>query len=282
MLRSQKTTVYRLNHTPPDHLPLTVRSAGSYTLQGNDRKEPARTKWFSEIFWCESGAGDFHLPDHRFTLQPGEVCYLLPGEVHDLRPRQTPWKYHWITFDHKNSPTWLRSFGLLRRPYSSGPFPAELFQSIVNRIEEGTTTGDRHAAHLAHEFLLAATELRDGTRHQTPSNWVVECREIIDNDFTNPALNVNELAERLEIHRATLFRAFKKAYKMTPSQYLQNRRLHYAMDLLKRERIPMTEVSRLSGISDANYLTKQIKRISGLAPRDFRAHHVSSARPKTG
>jgi len=96
---------------------------------------------------------------------------------------------------------------------------------------------------------------------------------MIEQDYTNPKLNINELAERLQVHRATLFRAFKQTYKMTPSQYLQNRRLHYAMELLKAGRHSIKEVARLSGITDQNYLTKLIRRKSGFSPRDFRASY---------
>jgi AraC-like DNA-binding protein len=60
---------------------------------------------------------------------------------------------------------------------------------------------------------------------------------------------------------------------MTPSQYLQNRRLHYAMELLKAGRHSIKEVAQLSGITDQNYLTKLIRRKSGFSPRDFRASY---------
>ena len=273
MIHSKKFSIYRLIHVPPEHLPLTVRSAGTYSLYQDSMIEPPFAKWFSEIFWCESGSGEFRLPGQKFTLTAGEVAYLLPGEWHDLRPLQQPWKYHWITLDHKNSAMWLEAFGFIRRPFQAGSFPSELFQSLVDSINQGTTSGDRRSAHLVHALLLAATEMRDGTNLQTASNLVTKCREIINSDYTNPNLNVNELAEILHVHRATLFRSFKQTYKITPSQYLQNRRLHHAMELLKAGRHSMKEVAQLSGITDANYLTKLIRRKSGFSPRDFRASY---------
>ncbi len=230
-------------------------------------------KWFCEIFWCESGSGSFHLGGQSFTLRAGEICYLLPGELHDLRPELEPWTYHWLTLDHKSSPDWLESFGFIRRPFEAGPFPGKLFRKIVKCIESGTTDGDRQAAHLTHELLLAATEQRDGSSTQTDTSWVAKCRDIIDQQYTNPKLAISELADQLRVHRATLFRGFKRTYKMTPSQYLQNRRLHYAMELLKAGRHSIKEVAQLSGINDQNYLTKLIRRKSGFSPREFRASY---------
>ncbi|MDP0495119.1 MAG: AraC family transcriptional regulator [Verrucomicrobiota bacterium JB024] len=273
MLHSTKNSVYRLSHIPPEHLPLTVRSAGTYRLLKGSLVEPPFEKWFAEIFWCESGAGEFRLSGQSFSLKAGEVCYLLPGELHDLRPTHEPWKYHWLTLDHRNSPTFLESFGFVERPFRAGDFPTKLFQSILDSIGQGTASGDRQAAHLTHELLLAATELRDGTHLPKASNWVVKCRDMIDRHYTEPTLNVNELADQLQVHRATLFRVFKQTYKMTPSQYLQSRRLHYAMELLKAGRHSIKEVAQLSGITDQNYLTKLIRRKSGFSPRDFRASY---------
>lgn len=273
MLHSEKDSVYRFNHTPPEHLPLAVRSAGFYRLRPGSMIEPSFTKWFSEIFWCASGNGDFRLAGQTFTVKAGEVFYLLPGELHDLEPREAPWEYYWLTLDHKESARWLKSFGFVERPFAAGEVPRERFANLIDCLRQGSTSGDRQAAHHAHALLLAATERKYGAASFKPADWVVQCREIIDRDYTDPQLNVNELAHTLKVHRATLFRAFRQAYRMTPSVYLQNRRLHHAMELLKAGQLSVKEVARESGIPDANYFTKLLRRKSGFSPREFCANY---------
>ena len=86
MTRSQKTIDFRFNHELPSHLPLAVRSVGESDLVPGSQIEPPSRKWFSEIFWSERGRGEFRLERRRYQVGGGEIFYLLPGEIHDIRP----------------------------------------------------------------------------------------------------------------------------------------------------------------------------------------------------
>jgi len=271
MLRSEKTSVFRFNHELPPHLPLAVRSAGSYSMVLGSQMEEPLTKWFSQIFWSEEGEGEFVLSRRRFRVRDSEVFYLLPGEVHDIRPVSRPWKYHWLTLDHGQSAAWLKAFGFTRRPLPARACPVGMFRRLQELVGKGTPGGDREAAHQAHAILLAALEGSLAPLSKPRSSWVEVCRQRMDEEFPNPQFNVAAMADEMQVHRATLFRAFVAAYGMTPSSYLQNRRLHQAMELLKASDTPIKEVAQRVGMNDANYLARLIRRVSGISPRRFRA-----------
>jgi AraC-like DNA-binding protein len=273
MLHKEKFSIYRFHSAPAPNLPLSVRSAGSYRLRLDSRLEKPLTKWFCEVFWCESGAGEFRLGKQTHKVEAGEVFYLLPGESHDLRPRVEPWVYHWFTLDHKQSAVWLQAFGFDERPIPATAFPEKTFTALCHCVKEGTTRGDRQAAHLAHAMLLAATDYRDGAFVGRLPIRVVQCRQYIDAHYADPNLNINLLATKMGLHRTSLFRAFRQAYQITPSTYLQNKRIHQAMELLKEGKLSIQDVALESGIPDANYLTKLIRRKSGVSARAFRANY---------
>lgn len=271
MLRSKKTSIYRFNHELPPALPLAVRSAGIYSLTNDSLIEPPMRKWFSEVYWTEEGAGEFSLEKRTLRVGRGEVFYLLPGEMHQLKPVTPRWKYHWFTLDHPMSPQWLEAFGFVKRPLPAPQFPAATFDALRAALSEGTMKGDRQAAHYAHEILLAAMEGSLSPLARTHSSWVEACRKQLDERFADPLLNVSAIANELGLHRSTLFRAFLAAHGMTPSHYLQNLRLHHAMELLKQTELPIKEVAVRSGLAGANYLGRLITRLSGMSPRQFRA-----------
>lgn len=271
MLRSRKSSVYRFNHELPPCLPLAVRSAGVYALANDSLVEPPMRKWFSEVFWSEEGAGEFVLEKRRIRVEGSGVFYLLPGEMHELRPLTPRWKYHWFTLDHALSPQWLEAFGFVTRPLPAKRCPVELFDALREAVGEGTMEGDRRASHQAHAILLAALEGSLSPFAKLPSSWVEDCRKRLDERFADPLLNVNAIANEIGLHRSTLFRAFLAAYGMTPSHYLQNLRLHHAMELLKQTELPIKEVAVRAGLTSANYLGRLIARLSGSSPRRFRA-----------
>ncbi len=271
MLRSHKVSVFRFNPELPPNLPLAVRSTGIYSLVDDSQVEPPSRKWFSEVFWSVEGAGEFVLGKRRIRVEGGGVFHLLPGEVHELRPLTPCWKYCWLTLDHPMSPQWLEAFGFVKRPLPARPCPVEIFESLRRALGEGTMKGDRLAAQYAHQLLSAAVEGSLTPISRIPSGWVDECRENLMKRFSDPGLNVNAVADELGVHRSTLFRAFLSAYGMTPSHYLQNLRLHHAMELLKRTDLPIGEVAARSGLAGTNYLGRLISRLSGMSPGKFRA-----------
>lgn len=273
MLHPLKNSVYRFNHELPPHLPLAVRSAGEYILTPDAPIERPQRKWFCEIFWSEKGCGEFELDKQQIQVTDCEIFFLLPGEMHSVRALSKPWKYHWFTLDHPQSPAWLEALGFTQRPLPAQHCPVDLFDDLRAAVKKGTMPGDREAAHHAHSILLAAMEGSLAPFAKMRRSWVGECRQRIDKGYTDPQLDVAAIAKGMQIHRATLFRAFLEAYGMTPSQYLQSRRLHHAMELLKQSDAPIKEVAVLVGMNDANYLGRLIRKVSGVPPQRFRENY---------
>jgi AraC-like DNA-binding protein len=276
-LDSQKTSDYRFNYELPQGLPLAVRSVGEYQLSPNSQIERPVRKWFSEIFWSVKGCGEFRLGNRRYEVRGCSVFYLLPGEVHDVRPLSQRWKFHWFTLDHGQSPLWLEAFGLTHRPFTVLRFPSDLFRNLRLAVRKGTRRGDQEAAHCAHAILLAAMEGNREPSVRLPASWVENCRHRIDLGFADPEINITAIAQEIGVHRATLFRAFLAEYGMTPSRYLQSLRLRKAMELLKSSDAPIKQIAADSGIKDPNYFARLFQKVSGRVPSMFRAAYRRTA-----
>ncbi len=277
MLQHKKKIVFRFNHETPINLPLAVRSCGTYSLVPHLPPEPPFQKWFCEIFWSVKGSGEFELDGSKIVVKENEIFYHLPGEIHTIRPLTTPWTYHWLTLDHNLAPKWLETFGFLKRPFPANHCPTALFKSLQASLREGTLQGERRASHLAHAILLSATE-KIYTRSESRNTLCQECKRIMDNHYIEPQLNINTIATKLRVHRATLFRSFLTAYGITPSHYLQSRRLHHAIELLKQGNLQVQEVTVQVGMTDPNYLTRLIRKVTGMSPQLLRSRLTKTHR----
>jgi AraC-like DNA-binding protein len=66
--------------------------------------------------------------------------------------------------------------------------------------------------------------------------------------------------------RSKLFRCFRMVYGMTPFEYLRNRRLETAMDLLMDGRMNVAQAAYAVGFSCPSYFTKAFKKYFGHLP----------------
>lgn len=264
--QQKRWMVFRAQPQPRNHLPLGVRSVGRYCV--NRQWQEKRTQlWFTQLFWTFEGSGSFSIENRRVRVSAGDIFIYHPGETHDLRSEADNWGYCWLTLDHPQSAAWVSGFGLTRHTQPEHPCPQRLFRNIRSALEQGTEQGEREAAHHAHALLLAATPQPDSPA-QAP--LAAAAKQMIDTSFTDAALNIQQIADTLHIHRSTLFRHFIARYGLTPVQYLGNLRLRHAISLINSGHTAIAEIAARTGFSDPNYLSRRIAERTGMPARKIR------------
>lgn len=98
--------------------------------------------------------------------------------------------------------------------------------------------------------------------------------DIIHNEFDNPDLSVNSLAERVFLTPTYLSTLFKKDIGVPIGQYMSNYRMEKAKQLLKDKRYKLYQISNLVGCSDSNYFAKIFKRQIGVTPSEYRENKL--------
>jgi len=91
----------------------------------------------------------------------------------------------------------------------------------------------------------------------------------IDSDL-NGELGLKALAELQGINPSYLSTLFKKETGQTVTDYVNQRRMHLAVQLLGGTRLQIQTVAQHCGIPDVNYFTKVFKKYVGKTPRQFR------------
>jgi LacI family transcriptional regulator len=85
-------------------------------------------------------------------------------------------------------------------------------------------------------------------------------------DFRLPAL-----LDHLHVSRSVLYRHFREASHASPVNELRRARLDRAKQLLLETREPLAEIAAACGFEHLSQLSREIKRATGLPPREFRA-----------
>lgn len=95
----------------------------------------------------------------------------------------------------------------------------------------------------------------------------------IDSDL-NGELGLKTLAELQGINASYLSTLFKKETGQTVTDYVNQRRMHLAVQLLGGTRLQIQTVAQHCGIPDVNYFTKVFKKYVGKTPGQFRQDSI--------
>jgi AraC family transcriptional regulator len=105
-----------------------------------------------------------------------------------------------------------------------------------------------------------------------PSRLVKRIEEYVDTHLESP-LNIEELATTLGISISHFARSFRNAVGLTPHNYVMQRRLHRAQDLLLHSALPLVAIALQTGFSDQSHFSRRFHQLVGLPPKLFREHH---------
>ena len=148
--------------------------------------------------------------------------------------------------------------------YVEKPFSIEYLEGIIRNTLEMRR---RLLETFAHEPLEPVTKIAS---NQTDNDFLTRMNALIEQNFANPDLNVNFLAEELAISRSGLFAKIKSLADVTPNEMIQIVRLKRAAQLLREGNLTVSEVCYRVGFSSPSYFTKCFSKQFGIKPTEWK------------
>lgn len=265
-----RKTVSRPDVTNLPYLPMPVhvRSAG-YNEAESGWEELRGARPFVQVFWCVKGSGEFIMPEDNYTIRAGEIFYHLPMEIHQHRScdASKPWCYYWFTFDGAYAEKFMLSYGYPRKSDPAVDCPVELFAELELLLRRHTAYAQRHAFAIAAEILARI----GGMENTDPVESLIRrFITLAEENIGNPGVTVQDLAKKLGVHRMTLNNHFRKEMKISPGKYLDDLRVHHAMQLLRDTSLSQKEICEQSGIANQSYFCRLIREATGFSPGEYR------------
>ncbi|MEL3906209.1 MAG: helix-turn-helix domain-containing protein [Treponema sp.] len=146
--------------------------------------------------------------------------------------------------------------------YLLKPLDDTVFYAVLSRIQEKLTAQkNTQIRHSSPYFDIPLPP--DG-------NYIVkEACAFIEREFAGP-ISLYEAAISLNISESHLARLFKEQTGMTFVNYLTLYRLNRSITLMKDSRLNISEIAARSGFVSAGYYAKLLKKLTGMAPTEFR------------
>ncbi len=127
-------------------------------------------------------------------------------------------------------------------------------------------------------FLLARHLLRHHTVFPVaaPGRYSLNAKELDDlrkfiQDHLQGRFSVREMGASIGVGPAILGRKLRAALGKSPWRFVQEQRIGYAKDWLRKTQMPIADLAARLGYTDQSHFTNAFRRATGTTPRAFRS-----------
>lgn len=103
-------------------------------------------------------------------------------------------------------------------------------------------------------------------------------RDHADRHYAEP-IDVESLAAVAGLSKYHFLRLFRATYGLTPGEYVSQRRIERAQDLLRATGLSVTEVCVAVGFSSLGSFSSRFKAMVGETPSEFQARYAAAGAP---
>lgn len=230
------------------------------------------------------GGACTHTTERRqHRLESGDVVIVNPGEVHDCTQLgEQPLSYRMLYLDpaliaaHQGGgggadfrPFVTTVTGRAGRLFDGfGVLHALLFDQEQDVLAKECAV---------HAFLLqlnATLVSGPGHRRPPPERKLATAADFIHEHFTEP-MRLGDIAAACSLSVPHLIRTFGRRFGMSPHQYLTHRRVHFAMEQLRRGR-SIADTAAAAGFADQAHLQRAFKAQVAATPGQFQRVGLAS------
>ncbi len=249
------------------------------------REDVYQNNWFSsvhshsytELFYITLGEGVFSIAGNRISVKAGDLLLINSNVPHtELSSEQNALGYivlgvKDIEFVFENEEN--RDFLISRTPALCEKI-APIFKEILQEKESAECYSSELCQSLLHTVLYYILKNTGDTVSLTETARSVskECAEVkryIDSHFKEN-LTLDLLSRRAHINKYYLVHSFKKAFGMSPINYLQFRRIAESRRIIVETDTPISQIAQMVGFTSQSSFTQCFKRIVNLTPTHLR------------
>lgn len=106
-------------------------------------------------------------------------------------------------------------------------------------------------------------------REETDKKFINQLDTIITNHISESSLSVDTLAEMFEMGRSSFYRKVKDLTGKTPNTYINEKRMYMGAEMLKDDKLNVSEIAYKLGINSPQYFATAFKKMFGVSPTDY-------------
>ena len=236
------------------------------------------THHFTEIFFVANGSGNFLFRNDIHPIKAGDLIIIPPYLEHtDQSIPGMPLDYYVLAIDgiafqtKENAPA-----AQIFCNFDNRMLIADLFAQMYYEIKNGRESSEQIYQRLLEIRILRIMRTRNVVPVPlTTVRMTKECAQIKEYLDTNYAehITLETLTSLTHMNKYYMAHSFTKFTGMSPIQYLNQRRLETACQLLRDTDYSISDISSQTGFSSQSYFTQIFRKFYGITPVKYRQLH---------
>lgn len=156
----------------------------------------------------------------------------------------------------------IKGFDTGADSYIEKPFSADILRARINNLIE-------RRKDLQRTFQQKYIEKKDkvlSTVNEADKLFMDKLTKILEENISNDALNVDDVAAMMGISRSVYFKKLKSLTGLGPNDFLKGLRMQRAAELIDKGLYCNFDIATIVGIGDAHYFSKCFKQYFGVTP----------------
>lgn len=252
---------------------------------------PKHWHYYSEILYIRKGKIRLICNDYSFVLEPGDICYIYPLQLHEVAPvpgSKEKADYAVIKFDiHTiNIPDAYvqKMYDFFVTRSSEQDYCLIVKNALDISSEVISAVNEYQSRELLHIFKMQSDiysiliyiarmcnkKLPEASDKQ--SDMSLSFHHILEYIDTHSAerLEASDLAKRCHLSYSHFARLFKENYGRSCKEYINYIRLNKADELLMHTNYDISYIASQTGFYDSSHFIKAYKEWKGITPKQQR------------
>ncbi len=232
---------------------------------------------FSSIAYIYSGGADFEQGDNRGTVTTGDLYFIPRGATYISYWFGQPETVFYSCHFNFASPEICSDRGSIVQKISGLEHLRDDFVTLAERALKPNTIPEQLDT-LARFYRILNEFVPKLAKRDMPvqDNSLIEAITYLHRNYTE-RICVAELARMCNISESHFYSRFKSAYGISPIEYKNRILISQAERLLCDEpNMTIEQISEMLGFESDSYFRRLFKKLSGMSPRDYRAHGICS------
>jgi AraC-like DNA-binding protein len=223
-----------------------------------------------------SGKGFLKAGGNVFSPAPGDMFTLQPGiELEYWDDPGEPWDFYWLHFTGSGAEELSKMAGFSAdspwKRSGNGQKILKAFHAIWTAAGQICNHTPQRMASLLFNVIDAVISDKISEPQERSAKSLAETAAALLEEPLHSNINVNELAASMLVSRATLFRAFREHFGISPGKYLRLHKLQRAAAILQNTPgITVEKAAAAAGFDNVKYFYKAFAAARGMTPGSFK------------
>ena len=208
----------------------------------------------------------------RYRLTPGTLFVTFPYQEYEITESEN-FTFLYIAFEGAGATELLEQFGVIkaRAVFKGFGHLTEFWMNAIRRVNPGNILVLTESVVLYTLSFLGQSESEEKLCVNPRFDAILE---YIRNNFADPELSISKVADIFGFNKKYISALFVKNLDVKFTDYLAKIRIDHAVDILRREKLSVSDLAERCGFADPFYFSKVFKRITGVSPSQYPAENI--------